>query len=236
MAAAMAVVVFTLTTTIHVLVVDAFSLQHNSRRHHQRHPCGRRQHHHQRSALNADESSGSESSQQASYGTDDGEPLPSTYATCGSCGSSFAITEDDLTAGGGRNGRRLECSVCGHSWFQSVNRVLELGDGFEMVPLPEHDLERIQLNLKEGRQPKFTGEMKLYVGNMSFSTTEEDLWQLFGSIGTVGDVSLVRDEQGRNRGFGFVTMREKADSVKALEQLDGMEFNGRNLNIRESTN
>eukprot|EP00529_Nitzschia_sp_RCC80_P032226 CAMPEP_0113462638 /NCGR_PEP_ID=MMETSP0014_2-20120614/12208_1 /TAXON_ID=2857 /ORGANISM="Nitzschia sp." /LENGTH=217 /DNA_ID=CAMNT_0000354533 /DNA_START=168 /DNA_END=821 /DNA_ORIENTATION=- /assembly_acc=CAM_ASM_000159 len=160
----------------------------------------------------------------------------STYATCGSCGSSYAITEDDLTQGGGRNGRRLECSVCGHSWFQSSNRILSLGDGFEMIPLPEKDMERIQLNLKEGRQPKFAGEMKLYVGNMAFATTEEDLWQLFGSIGTVGDVSLVRDDQGRNRGFGFVTMREKAESVKALEQFDGMDFNGRNLNVRESTN
>lgn len=78
--------------------------------------------------------------------------------------------------------------------------------------------------------------MKLYVGNMAFATTEEDLWQLFGSIGTVGDVSVVYDDLGRNRGFGFVTMREKADSLKALEQFDGMDFNGRSLNVRESTN
>mmetsp|Transcript_28413 Transcript_28413/g.50335 ORF Transcript_28413/g.50335 Transcript_28413/m.50335 type:complete len:229 (-) Transcript_28413:253-939(-) len=168
---------------------------------------------------------------QAEYGKS--LELPSTYATCGQCGTSYALQEQDL---GNGNGRRLECSVCGHSWYQSPSRLMRLGDGFEMVELPERDLERIQLNIEEGKPPKYTGAMKLYVGNISFGCTEEDVWELFEGIGKVGEVSLVRDDQGRNRGFGFVTMREKADAERAMEELNGLEVKGRTLNVKESNN
>jgi RNA recognition motif-containing protein len=105
-----------------------------------------------------------------------------------------------------------------------------------MVPLPERDLERIELNIKEGRHPKHVGDFKMYVGNISFQSTEDDVYEVFETIGPVGDVSLVRDEQGRPRGFGFVTMRNKDDGEKALETLDGTELKGRNLNVRPSNN
>jgi predicted Zn finger-like uncharacterized protein len=141
---------------------------------------------------------------QAEYGKS--LEMPQTYATCGQCGSSYALTEDDLGSG---KGRRLECSVCGHAWFQSRNRLMTLGDSFEMVELPPHDLERIERNIAEGKSPKYVGAYKMYVGNIAFQSTEEDLRELFEEMGDVGDVSLVRDDQGRNRGFGFVTMREK---------------------------
>ena len=131
---------------------------------------------------------------------------------------------------------RLECSVCGHSWFQSRDRVMTVNNGFELVPLPESDLERIKMNIEEGKSPKFMGDVKLYVGNMPFSTTEDDIMQMFSDIGTVGDVSLVRDELGRNRGFGFVTMRTKADGDKAIDVLDGFEIDGRNIAVRQSNN
>ena len=59
---------------------------------------------------------------------------------------------------------------------------------------------------------------------------------MFSEIGEVGDVALVRDDQGRNRGFGFVTMRNKADGEKAVSELDGVDMNGRNIAVRESNN
>lgn len=132
--------------------------------------------------------------------------------------------------------RRLECSVCGHSWFQSKDRLMTLGEGYELVPLPAMDLDRIATNLKEGKAAKYTGDSKLYVGNISFDSTEDDLIELFSSVGDCGSVSLVRDDQGRNRGFGFVTMRTKEDGDAAIEKLNGMEFNGRNIAVRESNN
>lgn len=113
---------------------------------------------------------------------------------------------------------------------------MTLGDGFELVPLPPMDLSRIAINLKEGKSPKYTGDSKLYVGNISFDSTEEDLVELFSSVGECGSVALVRDEQGRNRGFGFVTMRTKEDGDAAIEKLNGMELNGRTIAVRESNN
>jgi RNA recognition motif-containing protein len=131
---------------------------------------------------------------------------------------------------------RLECSVCGHTWFQSRDRLMAINEGFELVPLPEMDKDRVKLNLDEGKSPKFMGDMKLYVGNIAFASREEDIFQLFSEIGKVGDVALVRDDTGKNRGFGFVTMREKEDGEKAIAALDGQEVNGRNLAVRESSN
>lgn len=161
--------------------------------------------------------------------------LPNTYASCGQCGTSFALTLEAM--GPGRGGRRMECSVCGHTWFQSRERLATLGENFEMVPLPDRDMNRIQTNIKEGRHPKWYGDFKMYVGNISFQCTEADLFEFFEAIGPVGDVSLVRDQEtGRPRGFGFVTMMKKEDGERAIEELDGNELKGRNLNVRPSTN
>ena len=111
---------------------------------------------------------------------------------------------------------------------------MTLRDGFEMVELPETDKDRITLNIKEGKSPRFTGDTKLYVGNIAYECSEDDLMDVFSQAGVVGDVSLVRDEQGRNRGFGFITMRTKEGGEKAMKQLDGSEVKGRNISVRES--
>jgi RNA recognition motif-containing protein len=105
-----------------------------------------------------------------------------------------------------------------------------------MIPLPERDLERIQQNVLEGKPPRFAGDMKLYVGNIAFTCTEEDIYDAFSEAGTVGEVSLVRDEVGRIRGFGFVTMRSREDGERALQEMEGKDLQGRNLNVRESKN
>jgi len=161
--------------------------------------------------------------------------LPNTYASCGQCGAAFALTLEAM--GPGKGGRRMECSICDHTWFQSRDRLVTLGEGFEMVPLPDRDLDRIELNIKEGRHPKFYGNFKMYVGNISFQCAEEDLFELFETIGPVGEVSLVRDNNtGRPRGFGFITMRNKEDGERAIEELDGSDLKGRNINVRPSNN
>eukprot|EP00544_Gedaniella_sp_CCMP2646_P009343 CAMPEP_0202480058 /NCGR_PEP_ID=MMETSP1361-20130828/197_1 /ASSEMBLY_ACC=CAM_ASM_000849 /TAXON_ID=210615 /ORGANISM="Staurosira complex sp., Strain CCMP2646" /LENGTH=172 /DNA_ID=CAMNT_0049107451 /DNA_START=143 /DNA_END=661 /DNA_ORIENTATION=+ len=154
-----------------------------------------------------------------------------SYVKCGRCQTAYVVSDEDL---GNGKGRRLECSVCEHSWFQSKDRLMTLRDGFEMVSLPDLDKERISLNIKEGKNPRFMGDTKLYVGNIAFECTEDDLVRVFSEAGVVGDISLVRDEQGRNRGFGFITMRTKEGGEKAMETLDGSEFMGRNIAVRES--
>jgi cold-inducible RNA-binding protein len=77
--------------------------------------------------------------------------------------------------------------------------------------------------------------MKLYVGNLAFQTSSEDLQQLFSQAGTVESASVVEDrETGRSRGFGFVEMATSEEGQKAIEQFNGKEFNGRNLNVNEA--
>ncbi|HEX8139295.1 MAG TPA: RNA-binding protein [Pyrinomonadaceae bacterium] len=77
--------------------------------------------------------------------------------------------------------------------------------------------------------------MKLYVGNLSFQTSSEDLQQLFGQAGTVESASVVEDrETGRSRGFGFVEMSSPEEGQAAIQQFNGKEFNGRNLTVNEA--
>ncbi len=120
--------------------------------------------------------------------------------------------------------------------MKSQDRHMAIKDGYEYVVMPESDMERITKNSDEGRAPSFMGEFKLYVGNIAFESTEEDIQEIFSEIGPVGDVSLVRDDLGRIRGFGFVTMREKEDGQKAIDALDGSEIRGRTIAVRESNN
>lgn len=77
--------------------------------------------------------------------------------------------------------------------------------------------------------------MKLYVGNLSFQTTSEDLQGLFSQAGTVESVSLVTDrDTGRSRGFGFVEMGSKAEGEAAISQFNGTEVGGRSLTVNEA--
>src|ERR687896_1956610 len=77
--------------------------------------------------------------------------------------------------------------------------------------------------------------MKLYVGNLSFQTSSEDLQQLFAKAGTVESASVVEDrETGRSRGFGFVEMSSKEEGQAAIQQFNGKEVGGRALNVNEA--
>lgn len=73
---------------------------------------------------------------------------------------------------------------------------------------------------------------KLYVGNLPFATTAQDLEALFGQAGTVSVVEVVFDKiTGRSRGFAFVTMGSPDDATKAVEQLNGHEMSGRAMSV-----
>ena len=77
--------------------------------------------------------------------------------------------------------------------------------------------------------------MKLYVGNLPFSTTNQDLSDIFGEIGPVESCNVIEDrETGRSRGFGFVEMANKEDGERAIAELNGKEFNGRELKVNEA--
>ncbi|MBT4758123.1 MAG: RNA-binding protein [Opitutae bacterium] len=78
-------------------------------------------------------------------------------------------------------------------------------------------------------------DAKMYVGNLSYDVTQEELQALFEAHGAVSDVFIVKDrESGRPRGFAFVTMAEKSAMDAAIEALNGADFMGRNLAINEA--
>ena len=76
---------------------------------------------------------------------------------------------------------------------------------------------------------------KLYVGNISFDTTEADLEDLFGQVGTVESVNIISDrDTGRSRGFGFVEMSSQEEANNAISQFNETEVGGRNIIVNEA--
>ncbi len=77
--------------------------------------------------------------------------------------------------------------------------------------------------------------MSIYFGNLSYEVTQEDLTSVFAEYGSVKRVQLPTDrETGRMRGFGFVEMGSDAEEEKAIEELDGAEWMGRNLKVNKA--
>jgi RNA recognition motif-containing protein len=81
----------------------------------------------------------------------------------------------------------------------------------------------------------FKASLLLYVGNLSFSTSSEELQQLFSQAGTVESVSVIEDrETGRSRGFAFVEMSSTEEGNAAIQQFNGHDIGGRTLNVNEA--
>ena len=77
--------------------------------------------------------------------------------------------------------------------------------------------------------------MNIYVGNLSFSVTEEDLRTAFQTFGSVEKAAVITDKMsGQSRGFGFVEMPNKDEAIKAIESLNGKDLKGRNLKVNEA--
>jgi RNA recognition motif-containing protein len=77
--------------------------------------------------------------------------------------------------------------------------------------------------------------MNIYVGNLSFNTTEADLKEAFQSFGEVQTASIIKDKfSGDSRGFGFVEMPNKDEAVKAMAGMNGKDLRGRSLKVNEA--
>ena len=99
--------------------------------------------------------------------------------------------------------------------------------------LKERSLLEVRIPI-EGKGKKLMS-MKLYVGNLSFETSKNELQTLFAQTGTVESVSLIEDrDTGRSRGYGFVEMSTKEEGAAAIEKLNGQELGGRTLKVNEA--
>lgn len=77
--------------------------------------------------------------------------------------------------------------------------------------------------------------MNIYVGNISYQTKEEDLVDLFSSVGAVDSARIIKDrETGRSKGFGFVEMPNDDEAKAAIEKFNGTEYGSRNITVNEA--
>ena len=77
--------------------------------------------------------------------------------------------------------------------------------------------------------------MNIYIGNLPYSTTEDDLRQLFAEYGAVTSANIIKDrDTGNSKGFGFVEMESQADGQKAIDNLNGSSVSGRNIKVNEA--
>ena len=77
--------------------------------------------------------------------------------------------------------------------------------------------------------------MNIYVGNLSFDVSEENLRQVFEPLGQVSSITIIKDKySGQSRGFGFVEMPDSAQAQAAIENLNGKEVSGRQLSVNEA--
>ncbi|MDD3473869.1 MAG: RNA-binding protein [Syntrophaceae bacterium] len=77
--------------------------------------------------------------------------------------------------------------------------------------------------------------INIYVGNLSFAATEDELKGLFQTYGAVDSAKIISDQfTGRSRGFGFIEMSNREEGLKAIEELDSKDFNGRSLKVNEA--
>ncbi len=76
---------------------------------------------------------------------------------------------------------------------------------------------------------------RLYVGNLPYSVTEQELSDKFGAFGTVESATLITDrDSGRSKGFGFVEMATDAEAQKAIEEVNGTDYDGRPVTVNEA--
>ncbi len=90
-------------------------------------------------------------------------------------------------------------------------------------------------NKKINRKGEAVKMLKLFVGNLSFNTTEDELKELFAQAGTVQSVTIIKDKYTNNsKGFAFIEMSSNDEAEKAIAQLNGKDLNGRNLSVAEA--
>ena len=149
---------------------------------------------------------------------------PDKLLTCSRCKASYEINQAEFGAG-----KQVECSNCGHAWFQTGDRLQDQPDQMDLVEYPEEMKARIAA----GKPAEAVGRFRCFVGNLPWGLTEDDLRELFESYGTIASVVIMADENGRPKGFGFVNFEDPVAGAAAVAALDGAEVEGRSLTVSE---
>mmetsp|Transcript_19552 Transcript_19552/g.23739 ORF Transcript_19552/g.23739 Transcript_19552/m.23739 type:complete len:200 (-) Transcript_19552:107-706(-) len=154
-----------------------------------------------------------------------------TFIKCGNCGAAYPMTSADLPNGGSR----VKCSVCGNIWYQTPDRLNNLFDGFDLEPFPESERERYQRPRPPAPVRRRGEGVSIFIANLAFEASEHDLIELFGSFvngDLPPDATIVRAEDGRSKGFGFVTLSTDAEAQNAINSLNDTDLFGRTIVVR----
>lgn len=169
------------------------------------------------------------------------------YTECGVCSAAYPLDPTSLGSG-----RKVVCAVCGNSWFQRADRLRTVHSGKGLKDYPVDQKDALMADRAERRErarargPRTAGgggggrfqqrgpQHTVFIGNLPFDATEDELKAHVGSAAEVSRVTIIVDrETGRSRGFGFATVGSEEDVRKVVDELDGGMFNGRNLTLRE---
>ena len=147
--------------------------------------------------------------------------------TCGRCKAAYTVTPAEFG-----DGQQVRCSNCGHEWYQTTVRLSPIPPDMELVEYPAE----MSARLAAGKPAEPVARFRVFVGNLPFAATEEELREMFERFGTVVSVTVMTDETGRPKGFGFVNMESAIAGAKAVEAINGSELHGRELNVSEGKN
>lgn len=129
------------------------------------------------------------------------EQMGVTFCVCGDCKTAYKLAESELKG----KGKRVRCGVCEKEWFQTMDRIVRVDKGNQLIPLSDSKLAEVKKIMAESNFPRFArnDRVEVFVGNFPYSFVEKDLYDLFAEYG-VTSVSLARDPQQASKGFGFV--------------------------------
>ena len=125
-----------------------------------------------------------------------------TYCTCVSCKCAYWVTADQL----GPTGRtKVLCKLCKSSWFQSVDKLMDVGDEHLLVPLPDDRIEQVRRCVVDKKVFRYwpKDKVSLFVGNLPMEYTEKELGELIAEYG-IFQLQVIKDREGSSRGFAFV--------------------------------
>ncbi len=169
------------------------------------------------------------------------------YTECGTCSAVYPIDPEILGSG-----RKVQCCVCENAWFQRPDRlrIVQENKGLKDYPMEKKESlmeerrayrERVRARRDSGDAPRRSNgrhgggqKFSIFIGNLPFDATEEALMAHISDTAKVQRVTIIKDrETGRSRGFGFATVSSESEVRAAVDALDGVNFNGRQLTLRE---
>ncbi|PXF48064.1 putative RNA-binding protein RbpE [Gracilariopsis chorda] len=167
------------------------------------------------------------------------DPNAVYYTKCAKCSAAYEL--DPLVLG---NGRRVACSVCSNEWFQKPDRLFKMRETeqFSEYPMDRKAelLERNQQNRARGgrrrdtrdRRPTYTKTFSVFIGNLPYSVTEQELTELISSVVKPKRISIVTDQDGNSKGFAFADVQSEEEVDQIVRSLDATRIAGRTIAVR----